>query len=243
MDLEVNFESEYKALLEKRNQIQKEIEDIQSEIDNMKLDPDKLSSMIERFKEIESGSISLDSETNIDPVLVNPETGKPRGGERKRQLRQAVGEFGKNETFGIKDVTELIVKADPNVDEDSLRSYVSATLGDLEEVIKVGYGEYAKKESNVAQSQINKMSRGEMFEEALSQVGKNFEAKDVFEKMKNFDEDIGDSQRSYIYRLLRESDSVEKVARGEYRKADATEESEESEETSEEESSDESDDS
>jgi len=134
----MDFEAQLQDLREEKQRLEAEISELEQKLSNKSSNTESLREDLESLTEsLETGEVPAaersDSQSvqGIDPVPVDPETGKPPRGARGRQIRQAIDVISrKRDEFKAAQLFELLQEADPSISE-SQRAYLYSKLNDL----------------------------------------------------------------------------------------------------------------
>jgi len=139
----LDFQQELETLREEKRRLEEEIESIEEKLSRKTDNTESLRDDLERLTEsIETGEVpdtvgseqeSASSADGIEPVDLNPETGRPSRGARSDQIEQAIrvlSERKDEDEFRAAELFELLSEADPSVGENQ-QAYLYSKLDDL----------------------------------------------------------------------------------------------------------------
>ena len=134
----MDFEQQLEGLREEKQRLEQEISELEAKLSQKSSNTESLRDDLESLTEsLETGQVpaaerpDAQNVQGIDPVPVDPDTGKPPRGARGRQIRQAIDVISRDqETFKAAELFELLQEADPSISE-SQRAYLYSKLNDL----------------------------------------------------------------------------------------------------------------
>ena len=130
---EMDFEQQLEGLRDEKQRLEQEISELEAKLSQKSSNTESLRDDLESLTEsLETGQVpAAQPVAGIDPVPVDPDTGKPPRGARGRQIRQAIEVISRDQdTFKAAELFELLQEADPSISE-SQRAYLYSKLNDL----------------------------------------------------------------------------------------------------------------
>lgn len=136
----MDFEEQLEGLREEKQRLEAEISQLEKKLSQKSSNTESLREDLETLTEsLETGEVPASERTDaqsvdgIDPVPVDPDTGKPPRGARGKQIRQAIEVISQDkDEFKAAELFELLQEADPSISE-SQRAYLYSKLNDLRE--------------------------------------------------------------------------------------------------------------